>query len=116
MTLPGQLPLDFERGYPDTPGHRGGDTQIAAAKKIEEHLGRLQKIVLEHIAACGDHGATREEIANTLRLPNGELIKLQTVCARVRELELLGHIIATDERRDGRKVMKITPWRADEFK
>lgn len=52
--------------YPHEAGHRGIDTSIAAADKINGALPRLQREVFKTIAAAGDRGATCDEIAAQL--------------------------------------------------
>lgn len=83
--------------YPDVPGHRGVDTQIAAAEKIKPCKSRLHKLILAHL---NERDATRQEIADALGL------KLQTVCGRVRELVLAGELTDTETTRGGGKVVR----------
>lgn len=47
-------------------GHRGVDTSIAGALKIQDALPRLQRTVFDVIAASGQRGATGDEIAQAL--------------------------------------------------
>lgn len=89
--------------YPDTPGHRGVFTQVAAAETIKPCTGRLHKMILAHLIKGG---ATRQEIADDLGL------KLQTVCGRVRELVLAGSIKDTDDVRNGGRVVVVKQERA----
>lgn len=89
--------VEYLSEYPDTPGHRGVDTQIAAAEKIKPCVSRLHKLILAHL---NKQDATRQEISDALG------IKLQTVCGRVRELVLAGEITDTDLTRGGGKVVR----------
>jgi hypothetical protein len=70
------------RRYPDSPGHRGVATQVAAAKRVAPRANSMRGRILAHLIEKGEHGATREEIAAALDM------KLQTVCGRVRELAI----------------------------
>ena len=54
--------------YPDAPGHRGVETSVAAAEAIAPKLGRLQKMVLDAIAARGPLGLTADEAADACLL------------------------------------------------
>lgn len=84
--------------YPAVPGHRGVDTQVAAAKRVDLHAPTARQRVLEHLIACG--GASREEVATAIGM------KLQSVCGRMRELVLDGKVIDSGIRREGRAVMR----------
>ena len=55
-------------GYPDAPGHRGVETSVQAAEAVLPGLGRLQKLVLDAIAARAALGATADECATLLGL------------------------------------------------
>ncbi len=52
--------------YPDTPGHRGIDTSIAAAEALASKCGRLQKLTLQAISDAGIAGLTADECAERL--------------------------------------------------
>jgi hypothetical protein len=52
--------------YPSEAGHRGVDTSVAAADRINGALPRLQRDVFKTIAAAGDRGATCDEVAAQL--------------------------------------------------
>lgn len=86
------LPL-FARTYPDRPGAMATDTSEAAAEYIDEHCGRLQRMVLDYITAQGPAGATDEEIQRGLEL------RQNTARPRRRELELKGFVIDSGRRR-----------------
>ena len=94
MALPG-----LER--PRTAPANRTSTSIDAAARIAAVVPRLQREVLTAIAAAGDRGATRAEIA----VATG--IKLQTVCGRCNELLEAREIFQTAERRDGGKVLRL---------
>lgn len=53
-------------GYPDTPGHRGLETSVAAADALTPKLGRLQRMALAAIREAGAHGLTADELAARL--------------------------------------------------
>jgi hypothetical protein len=52
--------------YPDSPGHRGVDTSIAAADNVAPKLGRLQWLAEVAIRAAGTTGLTADELASKL--------------------------------------------------
>jgi hypothetical protein len=52
--------------YPDSPGHRGVDTSIAAADALAPQLGRLQRLAGATIRAAGAAGLTADELAEKL--------------------------------------------------
>ncbi len=58
----------IEDSYPNTPGHHGVDTSIAAADAIASQCGRLQGMALAAIAAAGEAGLTADELAATLEV------------------------------------------------
>lgn len=55
--------------YPDTPGHRGVDTSIAAADKVAGIAGPLRRMVYRAVHEAGSRGLTTDEIAAALRMP-----------------------------------------------
>lgn len=57
------------RTYPDTPGHRGVDTSIAAADKAAGIAGPLRRMVYRAVHEAGGRGLTTDEIAAALRMP-----------------------------------------------
>ena len=74
------------------PPHNRTATSREAAESLTGCVGGLRLAVLRHIAACGDHGATADEIQDALSM------RPQTCSARCNELREAGLI-----RRDGRK-------------
>lgn len=92
----------LETPIPDPP-HRGGSTQIEAAKKIRKCAGSMERQVLDAIVDL--QGATNDELVAYTG------IKLQTVCARVWVLrEHLGLIEDSGERRLTRSKRKAIVW------
>lgn len=74
-----QLDL-FADPRPPLPPHNWSDTSRRAAHAIRNRAPSMKLRVLKHIAACGAHGATIDEIAAALEMLT------QTVCGRVGEL------------------------------
>lgn len=86
--------FDFEQSdYPDTPGHRGVDTSIAAAADIALKLGRLQLLAEEAIRAAGYHGLTADELAARLSLDRW------SIQPRTTELKRKGLVVDSGMRR-----------------
>ncbi len=56
------------RAYPDTPGHRGVDTSIAAADTVAGIAGPLRRMVYRAVHEAGLRGLTTDEIAAALRM------------------------------------------------
>ena len=54
--------------YPDTPGHRGVDTSIAAADMVAGIAGPLRRMVYRTVHEAGQSGLTTDEIAAALRM------------------------------------------------
>ncbi|TPG56371.1 hypothetical protein [Sphingomonas glacialis] len=54
--------------YPHTPGHRGVDTSISAARSIDIATSHLQRIALRAIRAAGARGLTTHELADIVRI------------------------------------------------
>jgi hypothetical protein len=86
------------------PPHVDTDTSLEAAVAIEEKVGRLQAMILEHIRDRGARGATDDELEIALRLQH------QTVSARRRELVLKGLICDSGERRQTRSGCMAIVW------
>ena len=79
--------------YPDTPGHRGVDTSIAAASDLEPKLGRLQRRAEEAIREAGWLGLTADELAAQLELDRW------SIQPRTSELKRKGLIRDSGQRR-----------------
>lgn len=83
----------FEHGDKPAPWVRGSETSHAAARSMDQHLGRLQSVVLEFIRSRGEHGATDQEVQIALDLAP------QTQGPRRIELENKGFVRRTDRAR-----------------
>jgi hypothetical protein len=83
----------FAERYPQSPGHRGVDTSIAAAASIKPHVSRIAQDILDHLKTCGTHGATYTELMAAMGLG------APTMSARLRELALKNCIRPTECRR-----------------
>lgn len=79
--------------YPASPGYRGIDTSIAAAKAIAPKLGQLQALALGAIRAAGPTGLTADELA--ARLGHDRW----SIQPRTSELRHLGKIVDSGQRR-----------------
>ena len=79
--------------YPDTPGHRGIDTSIAAASALAPKLGRLQQMALGAIREVGQRGRTADELAACLKMDR------YSIQPRTSELKLKGLIRDSGQRR-----------------
>ncbi len=83
--------------FPNLPGYvRGSDTSKGAADSMEDAAPFLRGKVLAHIRMSGSRGATDDELEVALGLSH------QTASARRRELELLGQVMKTMQRRKTR--------------
>ncbi len=79
----------------------GSETSEAAADAM--HGGRSQRqrrLVLDKIDEGGLTGRTQDEVSFLLALP------AQSVCPRIKELCLLGHVVRTTMKRDTRSGRK----------
>jgi hypothetical protein len=105
-----QLEL-FDRPKQARPPAVAVRTSIAAAEAIREMAPTLRGKVYGYIAACGELGATRQEIADNMVLDPQDptkRMKLQTVCGRVGELKGMGLVWEGSESRDGRRVIRVS--------
>lgn len=93
--------------YPDTPGHRGVDTSVAAAEDIGPNLGRLQKSVHAEIKAAGPAGLTTNEIAARLDIDRS------SVQPRTSELKVRGMIADSGMRRLNASGKRAIVWIAE---
>lgn len=79
--------------YPDTPGHRGVDTSVAAAEAVADYLPALQSLVYRTIVAAGADGLTADELAERVGYARW------SVQPRTTELKLKGLIVDSGVRR-----------------
>jgi hypothetical protein len=79
--------------YPESPGHRGIDTSVAAADDLASKLGFLQRMVGTTIHRAGGRGLTTDELAANLGLNRW------TVQPRTSELRRKGIIRDSGRRR-----------------
>jgi predicted transcriptional regulator len=63
------------------------DTSVAAAEIIRPSAAAIRARVADHVARCGDFGATEQEIEQALALPGN------TVRPRLWELEKAGQVV-----------------------
>lgn len=91
----------YSERYPNSPGHRGVDTSIEAAKRIKPRVPALHSLMIRHIGL----GATNDELSAATGIKNS------TVSGRLREMVLLGKIYASDERRAGKSGVKQIVWK-----
>lgn len=82
-----------QRATPELP-HNHTPTSVAAARSMRYLAGSQLDRILKFVRDRGQHGATNEEIAE------GTGIKLQSVCARARALELAGKVIDSKRQRN----------------
>ena len=75
------------------PYAKGSDTSEAAARHIEPVAETLGWYVLACVRSRMSYGATRDEVAEAMTM------KLQTVCARMRDLVLSGLVVDSGRRR-----------------
>lgn len=90
--------------YPHEAGHRGIDTSIAAADKINGALPRLQREVFKTIAAAGGRGATCDEVAAQL---GWERFRVRP---RTSELRRQHRIVDSGRRRDSLSGIASIVW------
>lgn len=79
--------------YPDTPGHRGVETSIAASEALAPKLGRLQGMALSAIIDAGWFGHTADELADRLEMDR------YSIQPRTSELRRKGLIRDSGQRR-----------------
>jgi DNA-directed RNA polymerase specialized sigma24 family protein len=94
--------------YPDVAGHRNTDTSEAAAKDINERLGRLQALALTTIRAAGALGLTADELAAELE------VSRWTIQPRTSELRRKGKIADSGQRRRNESTKSAIVWVAVE--
>lgn len=89
---------------PNTPGHRGVDTSVEAAKDIAPHTGRLQSLVLAAIRDAGAYGRTTNEIADHLE------ISRDSIQPRTSELRKNRVIVDSGQRRKNANGKSAIVW------
>ena len=96
---------DLFADYPNTPGHKGGDTSREAAAAIAPKVGRLKTLV---ISCINKHplGLTPDECAAKLG------IDILSIRPRFSELHRESLIEKTGERRPNRSGLLACVWRA----
>jgi hypothetical protein len=90
--------------YPETPGHRGVDTSIAAAEMITNIAGPLRRMVYRVVHEAGAAGITTDEIAETLGMPR------YSVQPRTTELKYDRHIVDSGRRRPNASGCNAIVW------
>ena len=95
--------------YPNSAGHRGVDTSMAAAEVINKSLPRLQSSVLGVIVGFGEIGATADEVAYLL---GWERFRVRP---RTSELRAAGRIVDSGRRRDSQSGVASIVWVAREY-
>lgn len=95
--------------YPNSAGHRGVDTSIAAADIINHVLPRLQGDVLAVIVRSGRGGVTADEVALAL---GWERFRVRP---RTSELRKAGRIIDSGLRRESLSGIASIVWVAREY-
>lgn len=89
---------------PALPSHNRTPTSIDAAESIRRRAPTLRAVVLDHIAACGSHGATADEVCHALEmLP-------QSATPRINELAKAGAIIDSGRTRLTRSGRAAVVW------
>ena len=96
-----QQQLSFLDARPYRPPAVAVSTSIAAAEAIAANGPTLRGKVYGYLVQCGQDGATRQEIADGLKM------RLQTVCGRVSELLDQSLVWQGSETREGRKVLRV---------
>lgn len=94
----------FTPSYPDSAGHRGVETSVAAAEALAPILGRLQGLVLAAIADAGESGLTANELAARLDM---DRCALQP---RTSELRQMGKIRDSGMRRPNANGKRAIVW------
>lgn len=84
--------------------HEDPGTSKEAAAKLD--ASGLLQLVLEHLQACGERGATSEEVANAVG------VDLQSISPRFAQLQRAGKIWKDGTKRPGSSGRKRQVWRA----
>lgn len=90
--------------YPKTPGHRGIETSIAAAKALERKHPTQKQLVYDVIDATGLKGCIGDEVAEKLGWTKYE------VRPRTSDLRREGRIVDSGKRRKSRKGIRSIVW------
>ena len=90
--------------YPDTPGHRGIDTSVAAAEALAPKLGRLQRMAAAAIREAGESGLTADELASRLDMDRW------SIQPRTSELRRKGMIRDSGKRRPNATGKRAIVW------
>jgi hypothetical protein len=90
--------------YPDTPGHRGVNTSMAAADMVAGIAGPLRRMVYRTVHEAGARGLTTDEIAAALRMPR------YSVQPRTTELKYDRRICDSGRRRPNASGCKAIVW------
>jgi hypothetical protein len=90
--------------YPNTPGHRGIDTSIAAAEALAPKVGRLQRMALNAIREAGWVGLTADELAACLGLDR------YSIQPRTTELKRMGLVRDSGLRRSNATGKQAIVW------
>jgi hypothetical protein len=101
--------MDAVGEYPDSPGHRGVETSIAAADAVAPSLGGLQRLVLDAIKGRGSAGLTADECAALVGLDRW------SVQPRTSELRRKGLIADSGLRRRNETRKNAIVWTLPEF-
>lgn len=99
-----------DQSYPFAAGHRGVDTSIEAASKINHALPRLQSEVLAVIRSTGASGVTSDEVALVLGWERWR------TRPRTSELRKAGRIVDSGRRRDSLSGIASIVWVTPEHK
>jgi hypothetical protein len=95
--------------YPDTPGHRGVDTSIAAADAIAPKCGRLQKLALDAILTRRALGRTVEETSQATGVDE------RSIQPRISELRVRRLIVDSGHRRRNSTGKRAIVWVGVEY-
>lgn len=95
--------------YPDTPGHRGIDTSIAAADAIAPESSTLRRLALNAITGQEAHGLTTLELSALVGVDAG------SIQPRTSELKASGKIADSGQRRRNPNGKRAIVWVASAY-